>query len=304
MRPTLVFAVISCVALAAPLATFPDQSLAVARSEDALGVHDAQPEVISVDDRQFSPGGLGNIDFNAVVDRVTKALQQTAGLTGDQVKTLVSVVTGILQGRGLDSSVVGKLLSIPSSVLIELPQILAPILIPATMGIPGINQIVYMLLALLQTLGGGLGLLGGLTGGLGGLLGGRGLDARALSGINVDDVITRVSNALKNTGLGEGSRDIVGNLVRNLLNGNGLGSAALGQLQSLPSQGLSSVIGALNTVIWQVPGLGPILAPLLVILQLLLLTGSSGLLGSVNNTSGGILGGKTGPVGGLLGGVL
>ncbi|GMK59051.1 hypothetical protein CspeluHIS016_0700660 [Cutaneotrichosporon spelunceum] len=304
MRSTLLFTIFSCAALAVPLATSPGQSHAVMRAEDALAVRDRETEFVSVDDRQLSPGGVDNIGFNAIIDQVTKALQRTTGLTAEQVKTLVSIVTSILQGRGLDSSVVSKLLSIPSSVLIKLPQILAPILIPATTGIPGINQIVYMLLALLQTLGGGLGLLGGLTGGLGSILGGRSLDVRAFSAISVNDVITKVSDALKGTGISEGSRGIVGNLVRSLLNGNGLGSGAVTHLQSLPAQALSSAIGALNTVIWQVPGLGPLLAPLLVLLQLLLLTGSSGLLGSVNNISGGVVAGKNGPVGGLLGGII
>lgn len=319
MRPALLLAIFGGVALAAPFAVTPDESHAVARDEGAVAARDADAEAVAVDDRQLAPGGkpvsfhsltsgLGNVDWDGLINQVTTTLHDTTSLTTAQVKTIVDIVTSILEGKGLDGSIFGKLRSIPSSVLVRLPQILAPILIPATMGLPGVNQVVYMLLALLQTLGGGLGLLGGLTGGLGGLLGGRDLEGRALPGVNVDDVLTTLSNALKNTRLGEGDRNIVGNLVRNLLNGGGLGSDALGQLQNLPTQALSGVIGALNTVIWQVPAVGPLLGPLLTVLQLLLLTGGGGLLGGllggVNNAGGGILGGKTGPIGGLLGGIL
>jgi hypothetical protein len=314
MRPALLLALFGGFVLAAPLAISPDESHAVARSENAVAPREAEPEAVSVDDRQLSPGGklssyhgltpgLGNIDWDGLINQVTQTLHDTTSLTTAQVKTIVSILTDISKGKGLNGNVVGKLLTIPSSVLVKLPQILYPILVPATMGLPGVNMIVYQLLSLLQTLGGGLGLLGGLVGGLGGLLGGRDLplDERALSGVNVDQVLSKLFSALKQTGIGEGNSNIIGNLVRNLLNGGSLGPGALGQLQSLPTSALSGVIGALNTVIWQVPGVGPLLAPLLTLLQLLLLTG---LLGGVNHATAGILGGKTSPIGGLLGGIL
>ncbi|KLT41106.1 hypothetical protein CC85DRAFT_320585 [Cutaneotrichosporon oleaginosum] len=303
MRPALLLAIFGGLALAAPLAVSPDGSHLVARSENAVAARDAEPEVTAVEDRQLSPGGLGNIDWNGLIDQVKTTLDDTTSLTTAQIKTIVGIITGISQGKPLDGSVIGKLLTIPASLLVKLPQILAPILVPATMGLPGVNQAVYMLLVLLQTLGGGVGLLGGLTGGLGGLLG------RAVPGVNIDQVLAKVSSALKNTGLSEGQSDIVGGIVRGLLEGTPLGSGAFGQLQSIPTQALSKVIGALNTVIWQIPAIGPLLAPLLALLQLVILSGGNGgllggLLGVVNNASGGVPGGKNGAIGGLLGGIL
>lgn len=140
--------------------------------------------------------GLGNIDLGAIVTEVTDALHGVVGMTDDILQTVVDIVEGILKGNPLEGDILAKLLSIPKDILTQLPQILSPILTPATAGIPLVNSVVGLLLSLLSILGGTLGAVGGATTGA--------IQVRAvdLGGLALDDVLGQVGDALKSVEVG------------------------------------------------------------------------------------------------------
>lgn len=118
-------------------------------------------------------------------------------MTDDILQTVVDIVESILSGKLLDASLLAKITSIPKDILVQLPDILSPILTPATAGLPLVSSVLALVLSLLKTLGTGLG----------------SLQVRAvdLGGLDVNEILKQVGDALK------GVEGITDDLLKTLL---------------------------------------------------------------------------------------
>ncbi|BEJ12751.1 hypothetical protein CspHIS471_0212110 [Cutaneotrichosporon sp. HIS471] len=132
-------------------------------------------------ERQLAEPGVpvvGNVDWDGLFKEIQHQLSGVTGITTDDVSVAVNAIMDIMQGKNIPAATL-KLLSLPSDFLIRLPKLIKPVIVAGTMGMPGANNLIFLIFEMLPSLGGGLdlnsgetGATGGQSGGLGGLLGG------------------------------------------------------------------------------------------------------------------------------------
>ncbi|GMK59052.1 hypothetical protein CspeluHIS016_0700670 [Cutaneotrichosporon spelunceum] len=155
----------SIIALVTTLAAF---SVATPLNIDNRAIADALPASISnrdgssdntVDARQLAPPGtpvIGNVDWAGLSKEIQRQLDGLADITADDAKVAVRAIMDILQGKNV-AEAAQKLFFLPGNFFIRLPFLIAPVLIRAGMGIPGVNNFIMILLKLMPNLGNGLG---------------------------------------------------------------------------------------------------------------------------------------------------
>ncbi|KLT41107.1 hypothetical protein CC85DRAFT_329337 [Cutaneotrichosporon oleaginosum] len=95
---------------------------------------------------------LSNLDWDGLTAELNRILTETTDLTTDQAATVLNALVAILKGENLNEAT-AKLLSIPGHVLARLPNLLGPALKSATMGLPGVNNLILIALDIIAQLG-------------------------------------------------------------------------------------------------------------------------------------------------------
>jgi hypothetical protein len=90
-----------------------------------------------------------DVDWVGLTNDLTSEIKGIVGITEDEEKTVVNSIIGILQG---DDAAPANLLSVPSDVLVRLPPVVTPLLLGASAGLPGVNNVVILLLEILPIL--------------------------------------------------------------------------------------------------------------------------------------------------------
>ncbi|CAK9785769.1 unnamed protein product [Cutaneotrichosporon oleaginosum] len=94
---------------------------------------------------------LSNLDWDGLTAELNRILTETTDLTTDQAATVLNALVAILKGENLNEAT-AKLLSIPGHVLARLPNLLGPALKSATMGLPGVNNLILIALDIIAQL--------------------------------------------------------------------------------------------------------------------------------------------------------
>ncbi|BEI82055.1 hypothetical protein CcaverHIS002_0212150 [Cutaneotrichosporon cavernicola] len=132
-------------------------------------------------ERQLAEPGppvVGNVDWDALFKEMQHQLNGVAGITAEDANVAIKAMMDIMQGKNIPAATL-KLFSLPADFLIRIPTLMKPVIIAGTMGMPGANNLIFLIFEMLPSLGRGIdldsgetGATGGQSGGLGGLFGG------------------------------------------------------------------------------------------------------------------------------------